>query len=97
MPGFQKRQVINWKNLKIIGIWKGLIFLEYLDFQIIKFDGFYEIVLIEACFGIAPEIGDGFVKPDGGAEVEFRAGFLQGMEHLVCPGVRGSVFDHGVL
>ena len=42
-----------------------LIFLNDLNFQIVKGDGLYEVILVESCFAQAFEICNVFVQPYG--------------------------------
>ena len=74
-----------------------LIFLDHLNFQIIKVNAFYEVVLCKPYLAVAPEIRYGFVQPHRPSQVEPAAYFIQGAENLVCPGIRSAVFNTGVL
>lgn len=73
------------------------VFLEDLEFQIIKLNMLDKAVLIETCLGVTFEFGDIFVKPDGLSQIEMTTYFLQSAEYFVRAGVRAVVFRHGVL
>lgn len=68
-----------------------------MDFQIVKFHGFYKIILRKAGFFVTLKIGNIFVKPDWLAQVELTADFVQGMKNLVGAGIKASVIDTSVL
>ena len=73
------------------------IFFNYLNFQIVKVNMLYEIVLRKPHLAVALEIRYGFVKPHRPAQVEPDAYFIQSVEDLVRPGIGGAVFNAGVL
>ena len=69
-----------------------LIFLNHLKFQIVKIDSFHEAVLVKACFGMALELRDIFVQPDGVPQIKLAADLLQCPKDLVSAGILLSVF-----
>ena len=67
-----------------------------MDLHVVKFNGFYKIILIKTCLGMTAEFGNGGVKPDGLAQVELIAGCFQGMKYFMRAGVVCVVTDHSV-
>lgn len=74
-----------------------LIFFDHLNFQIVKVNAFYKIVLCKPYLAVTLKVGYGFVQPHGPSQVKLAAYFIQCMEDLVGPGVGAAVFDAGVL
>lgn len=81
-------KVNTYKN-----IFFRLIFFDHLDFQIIKVDGLYEIVLPKTNLGKTLEICFIAFQPEGHADVQLVAGFVQGAIDLGGPGVFGWIFN----
>lgn len=59
------------------------VFLNDMDLQIIKIDGFDEIVLPKAGFVMPLEFLNGRIKPDGFAQVKAAAYLVYGVKYLV--------------
>ena len=75
-------------------IW--LIFLNNLDFQILKGDFLNKVILGEPGFGVTLKIGDCGVQPDGFAQVELQTDFLQRIEDFMGAGIVRAVFDDSI-
>ncbi len=71
----------------------GILFLDYLDFQIVKINSFYEVVLGKTHPVVPTELLDGGIQPNRRTEVETMSDFIQGMEDFVCPGIIAVVAD----
>jgi len=82
------------KSRKSLGelVLKSVLF-DDLNLQMIKIDGFDEVVLIKADLGEAPEVRYIFVQPDGSGEIKFIAGLLQSMKNLMRAGILGGILD----
>ena len=76
--------------------YKMLIFLNDLDFHIVEVYRVNEIVLPEAGLGMVLKLADGGFQPDGFAQVEFIAGFLQRMKNLMCSCICTVIADDGI-
>ena len=63
-----------------------LILLDYLHFQVIKVDFLHKIIFPEPCFGMALELLDIGIQPDGLSQVEAIAGLLQRIKNLMGSG-----------
>ena len=74
-----------------------LIFFDYLNFQIVKVNLLYEIVLCKPYLAVTFEVGYGFVQPDRSSQIELTAYFIQSAEDFVGPGIGTAVFNAGVL
>ena len=68
-----------------------------MDFQIIKFDRFDEIVLIKTGFGVTLEFLNGGFEPDWLAKIKLIADFIQGMKDLMCTRIAALIADDGIL
>ena len=69
-----------------------MIFLDYLEFQIIKINLFNKGILPEAGFGYSLKILDVIPKPDGDGKIKSGAAFLQRMKDF-----DGTAFAAGYL
>ena len=74
-----------------------LIFFDHLDFQIIKVDSLYEIILSESRLTVPFEISNSFVQPDWLPQIKFVAYLFQGPEHLMSARVFTAICDTGIL
>lgn len=73
-----------------------LIFLDNLNFQIIKVNIFYKIILGETCPAVPPEVRHRLVKPERLSQIKFIAYLLQGAEYLMSAGILTAVSDTGI-
>lgn len=73
------------------------VFLNHMNLQVVKFHGFYKIVLCEAGFFMTLKIRYIFVKPDRFAQIELTADFVQGVKYLVGAGISAFISNTGVL
>lgn len=67
-----------------------------MDFEVVKVNGIYEIILIEPCFAVPLEFFDGRVKPDWLAQIKFIADIFKGAEYFVRPCIIGIIADDGI-
>lgn len=72
------------------------ILLNNVNFQIIKRNFFYKIILMEACPAVAFKLGDSGVQPEGFSQVELQADLIQCVEYFVGTCFLASVFDDGI-
>lgn len=73
------------------------LFFYNLYFQVVEFDGIYEVVASESCFVMSLEFFDVVVEPDWLAQVEFVANLIECMKYFMCSGVICLITDHSVL
>ena len=64
-----------------------MIFLQDLDFHVVKGDLLDKSVFGEAAFVVKLEIFDDIVKPDGLGKVQLVAGLFDGIHYFVGSGV----------
>ena len=76
---------------------KVSIFLDDLNFQIIKIDGFDETVPGKAGLIITLEIRNIYIQPDGGGEVKLMTDLVQSMEDLMRTGVSTAILQADIL
>ena len=74
-----------------------LIFFNYLNFQIVKFNSLYKIVLCKTGFAVPFELGDCLIQPDGFSQIKLITDFFQSAENFVGSGIGTFVFDAGIL
>ena len=74
-----------------------LIFFNYLNFQIIKVNALYKVILCETGLVMAFEFSDGLVQPDRLAQIELIADVLQGTKNFVGAGIIAAVCNAGIL
>ncbi len=78
---------------KIIQI---LIFFDYVNFQIVKINGFNEIILTEAGLRMAFEFVDGGIQPDRLSKIKLITDLVYCGKDLVGAGVCCIIADHGI-
>lgn len=72
------------------------VLLNHMNFQKIKINFFYKIVLTKARFAVPLKFGDGGFQPDGFAQIELQADFLQRVEYFVGAGFFPPVLNDGI-
>lgn len=73
-----------------------LIFLNHLNFQIIKINSLYEIILSESRLTVPLEIRNGLIQPDRLSQIKFIAYLFQGAEYLMGAGIITAIYNTGI-
>ena len=58
-----------------------------MNFQIVKFNRIYEVILMKSCLCMSFEFINIGIQPDWIAQIKFMADFVNCMKNLVCAGV----------
>ena len=58
-----------------------------MNFQIVKFNRIYEVILMKSCFCMSFEFINIGIQPDWIAQIKFMADFVNRMKNFVCAGV----------
>ena len=74
-----------------------LILLDHVNFQKIKIDFFYKIILTEAGFAVPLKVGHGCFEPDRFPQIKLQTDFFQSVKYLVRARFLPPILDHGIL
>lgn len=84
------------RNLYSLNAGSGHILFKNLNFQKVKINGFYKIILIKTGFRIFFKFIHRDVKPDRLAEVELVSDCFQSAEYLMGSGIVAVVANNGI-
>ncbi len=73
------------------------ILLDDMNFQIIKRNFFYKIILTKARPAVTLELGDGCFQPDGLSQIKLQADCVQSVEYLVRARLFAPILYDGIL
>ena len=73
-----------------------LVLFNDLNFEIIKFNFFYEIVLRKPRLAVPLKVGDSFVQPEWFSQIKLVAHLIQCPENFMGAGIVTVVGDHGI-
>lgn len=97
------RAVLRTANLRKGVLGHGIcprvrsILFDYLDFQIVKFDFFYEIILGKVRLAVTLKVGNGSFQPDGLTQIELQTDFFQSVEYFVRAGIVTVILYDNIL
>lgn len=72
------------------------ILLDHMNFQKIKLNFFYKIVLIKTRLAVPLKFRDGTFQPDRFPQIELQTDFLQRIKYFVGAGFLPPILDHGI-